>query len=376
MKKILLAAIVLIIVTGGCVQPPAEKKELQIGFVTPLSGESAFYGESELHALTLAVDEINANGGILGQQVIIIPEDGRCNAKDAISAAQKLLEIDNVKIILGGFCSSETLGMAPLTEQKKALLFSASSSSPAVTDAGELVFRNFASDAYGAKAIAQRMIADGHERIAVLSENTDYSQALAKSFIQQAQASGVQVVSHETFSGPSTDFRSFLLKIKESDPQAVFLNPQAGVAGGLAAKQLRELDINAVLYGGFTFNGTDSHEAGGEALNGLKFIDAPGLKPDNLKAKAFLEKFNARFGAPAHDYMAGSRYDSMYLIAQAIESCNDVNTQCIAAYLYNVQFEGVIGSYGFDSNGDVDGIEYIVKQIVDAKTNKVVQLTE
>ena len=107
----------------------------------PLSGDGASYGIMGQNVVNLRVEEINKAGGINGRNLEIIWEDGTCNPKDASMAAQKLINIDNVSIIFGGFCSGETLGAAPITEKKKVILFSGVSSSPEITNAGDFVCR-------------------------------------------------------------------------------------------------------------------------------------------------------------------------------------------------------------------------------------------
>ncbi len=124
--KIIIGVIIAVIVIGeiwyGVSRKPAEKGPIKIGFISALTGGAAAYGETEKNVVELALKEIN-DSGELNRKLEAVYEDGKCDGKEAVTAAQKLINIDKVKIILGGGCSSETLGAAPLAEANKVILF-------------------------------------------------------------------------------------------------------------------------------------------------------------------------------------------------------------------------------------------------------------
>lgn len=369
--------ILLIIILGGNSKAPVTSGEtIKIGFVAPLSGDGASYGQGEVNATKIALEEINSNGGVLGRSLEVIYEDGMCNGKDAATAAQKLVKVDKVKIILGGACSGETLAMIPITEQAKVLLFSAFSSNPQISEMGDFVFRNMFSDLSLAHGMANLAFENGN-KIAVLSENTDYGIGVRDNIIKRLKELNAEVVSNETYNQGDSDFRTQLIKIKSSNPDAIILNPQAS-SGGLVARQAKELGINVPYIGGGTFSGGDTMTSGGSALNGLKFVDAPGLSKKNPKAQSFLTKYLSQYPKSQNDWEIGARYDSVYIIANAIESCKTVDTECIKDYLYSMdEYDGVIGKYTFDENGDPAGLRtYAIKQIVDADKQEVIEIEE
>ncbi len=355
--------------------PQESEEPIRIGFVAPLTGDLASYGQGEKAAVEMAVQEINAARGINGRLLEIIYEDGKCAGKEAVAAAQKLINVDGVKIILGGACSGETLSIAPLAEENEVILFSAFSTSPDITQAGDYVFRNAPSDLDGGKYGAEMMFDDRHRKIAILSENTDYNQGIRKVLIQRFKELGGEIVADEVYEMEMKDYRTHLAKIKENKPDAVFFNPQSGVSGGLTVKQADELGITVPYYGIVAFSSGDALASAGAALNGLKFVDAPGLSEDNEKAVAFLEKYLSEYTKPASDYQVGARYDSVHILAEAIESCGEVQTSCIRNYLYNLlEYDGVIGKYRFDRNGDLIGIKYIIKKVVDAEKGEIIEV--
>ena len=348
--------IILIIVGFSGFKKPTETGPIKIGFIAPLSGDGATYGIDEKNATMMAVDEINSSGGINGRNLEVVYEDGKCTGKDAATVAQKLISIDKVKIILGGICSGETLAIAPIAEQNKAILFSAFSSNPDITNAGDYVFRNSPSDLDVAQGYADFIVKNlGYKNIAILSENTDYSIGARAVFVQRVASDGAKIVSDELFKQSERDFRTNIAKIKSSNADAIFLNPQAGVTGGTALKQLRNSGVITPIFGVFVFSGKDAINAAGSAMNGLIYFDLPAFSSE--KGKIFANKFTVKYGKPSgSEYDAGARYDSVYITANALKKCSE-DTNCIKKYFYNMNwYDGVVGKYKFDSNGDEVGI--------------------
>jgi len=360
--------------TGAFVASSADDS-IKVGVITALSGDYAAYGLTEKNSIELALNEINSNGGLLGKRVEAVYEDGKCNGAEATIAAEKLISIDNVKIILGGSCSTETLAASPITEKNKVLLFSSFSSSPKVTAAGDFVFRNSPSDADSGKGSAQMIADSGAKTVAILAESTDYAEGVKLVLKENLAKLGIKVVADEIYSSDSKDYRTQLTKIKSFNPDAIFFDAQTGISGGLAVKQAKEIGVDANYFGHFVFSSPDAFANGGEALNGLIFVDAPGLSASNQKAVVFLQKYLGKYSKPASDYQAGARYDSVYILKDAIEFCKAINTECIRGYLYNLsEYSGTIGNYHFDKNGDEVGVGFAQKMIVDSVTQKIIVL--
>ena len=167
--KIILGLIIVaaIIWIGVGLIKPVSTEPIKIGYIGPLTGGVAAYGETEKNVIELALQEINSSGE-LNRKLEVIYEDGKCDGKDAATAAQKLINIDKVKIILGGACSAETLAAAPLAEENKVILFSSFASNPSISQAGDYIFRNCFSDADFGKADAEFIVSRGIKRVAAL----------------------------------------------------------------------------------------------------------------------------------------------------------------------------------------------------------------
>ena len=348
-----------------------ERRELRLGFIGPLSGDIAAYGQDERNAVQLALEDLETRKSLPGYKLSVIFEDGRCNGKDASVAAQKLINIDKVRIILGGCCSGETLAAAPIAERAKVILLSVFSSSADITKAGEFVFRMAPSDADGARKAAGLILGDGFRRAALITENTDYAAGVRGLFVSAVKSGGVEIVADETYNPNQSDFRSILLRIKQRDPEVLFLNPQGGISGGLLVRQVKELGWAVPLYGTFALSSDDAARAAGgrTQLNGIKFVDAPAVM--SAAGRAFIERFKKRFPAPQSEFEVLLRYDSVFLIADAIRRVG-MDTEKIRDYLYGIRdYQGLEYAFHFDRNGDVVGIPYVVKEVRDGEVRIV-----
>ena len=368
-KKIGAILIILIVLVVGYFlaqgSAPEEGEDIiTIGFIGPLTGDAVSYGEPISNGVRMAVDDLNQAGGVNGKMLEVIYEDGRCTNEDALNAAQKLVNIDGVKMIIGGACSGETLAMLPVTEAAGVIVISPSASSPDLTGAGRYFFRNSPSDAEGGRKLAE-LVGQKYTKVALISEETDYAQGFARMFKENVPLNGGEIVADENFAPDTSDFRSMLTKIKAAEPEAIFVNPQTEIAGGTIIKQARELGITAALYGSNVTGGTKSAEIAGEHIEGLIFVDAPGLSPNNQKANAFVEQYRARYGELNIAFYTGSAYDDVFILAQAIEMVgSDEDTEALRTYISTMGlFNGVVGNYRFRPDGDPEGIGFIEKRI-------------
>jgi len=372
MKKIIVGIIAVILIVIGVSyfgknsNQSAVKEPIKIGFIGPLSGDAAIYGETEKNTIQLALDEINDNGGINGRSISIVYEDGKCSGKDAISAAQKLIDIDKVKVILGGTCSAETLAIAPITEKNKILLFSSFSSNPEITNSGDYVFRNSPSDIDVAKLDAET-ISKLFKKVAIISENADYSQGVRTVMKSIFEKEKIAIVADEIYSGSISDFRTILTKIKIINPDVLYVNPGSSAkAGGIVVKQARELGFTKPIHGNFYLGSLDSLNTGGKFMDAVVISDATNLSD---KGYIVLNKYKNKFGKePAHELLMAANYDRVYLIKEAI-SKNGYDADKIKDYLYGLEmYSGLLVDYRFDKNGDVVGVleaigfsNYIIK---------------
>ncbi|TAK57049.1 hypothetical protein EPO17_03015 [Patescibacteria group bacterium] len=365
-KKVLWVVVIVLVVWGlySLSKKPEATGPIKIGFIAPLSGDAAAYGEPLKKGVEIAVSEINAKGGVDGRSLEIIYEDGKCNNKDASTAAQKLISIDKVKVIIGMVCSGELLSVAPIAETAKVIVIG-QGSSPDITKAGDYIFRTFPSDTIVGTALAENMSKNGYDTVAIVAENTAYALALEKDFVSKTDAAKLQVVASEHYAPDVKDFRSILQKIKVTNPKALLLDSQTGANGARLAQQARTLGIKSQFYTAY-FSGPEFVKTG-KAVEGAYVVDAPALGSDNQRATDFLKKSQAVYGAePTYPFFSANAYDQVYLLASIFEKVGSEDTSKIKQELYATKsFPGITGTFGFDENGDVTNIGMRVMQIKD-----------
>ena len=143
-----------------------------------------------VQAKRMAVDEINAGGGVDGRPLELIVEDSKCTAQDAITAYRKLTDVDGVKIILGTSCSGAMLGAAPLAEADGVILFSGLASNPDIANAGDYIFRTQISDVEVGIATGNALWTDGVRALATITETTDYAEGVRRTTVERFESPG------------------------------------------------------------------------------------------------------------------------------------------------------------------------------------------
>ncbi|MBS3176061.1 penicillin-binding protein activator [Candidatus Woesearchaeota archaeon] len=351
MKKYLSLLLIILVMTA-CQQQvakPAVSETIKIGFIGPLTGDTASLGTTLRDGAEIAVEEINAKGGVNGKKIEAIYEDGGCKAQGATLAAQKLINNDKVVLIIGGSCSSETLAAAPIAEEAKIILISPSSSNPDITKAGDYIFRTWPSDTGQGKAIAEKMIKDGITKVGIINTNSDYNIGLAKAFTESFTTNGGQVLIHEMYEQDSKDFRTQLTKIKAKNVEALYIVPY--LEGGLILKQAKELGLTIPMYGSEVLGSKEIvNDAGGAAEN---VVYATAKFDDQAEpAKAFLAKYQQKYGKePSYPSFAATAYDTVMVVTDAMKAGTESET--IKNYLYNLNdYSGVAGTLTIDENGD------------------------
>ncbi len=322
--KIILIAVVLIAVVGAIYfyekNNSGRSGVIKIGFIAPLTGDFANFGQPVHNAEVLAVEQINAAGGINGKQIQAIYEDGKCNGQDAVSAAQKLINIDGVKAIIGGFCSGETVPVVPIAEQNKVLLFSPGASSPALTNSSPYFFRDYPSDAAQGEMLADVAYNKKNWRlVAFVQEQTDWAVALYGAFSKRFESLGGKVI-NESFPSNATDLRSLLAKLKAQNPDALFLDIQMTPAIERVLRQMKELGWKPPLFSTDVIM-SDSQLMSANAVQ-LEGALAAEFLPNagDPKFQQFIQAYRAKYGQqdpPMQNYLSAV-YDAVYLLRDGI----------------------------------------------------------
>ena len=355
---------ILALVTTACGDDEAESS-FRIGVMESATGAGDTYGTVAVQAKQMAVDEINAAGGINGRTLEIIVEDSKCNAQDSITAYRKLTDVDGLKIILGTSCSGAMLGAAPLANEDGVVLFSGVATSPDIANAGDYIFRTAMNDAQVGIDTGNVLWADGVRKLATITAATDYAEGVRRTSVAQFEKLGGQVVSEERYIEDVTDFRTQLTKLLNANPDALHVASQSEFAGGTIVKQARELGYEGPIYTEVVTIGTTAVAIAGDGATGMKAITAD-LDPANAKGQEVLANFQERYEYITLPWYLGSAYDDVYIAAECLKKTNDdQDADGFRDCLYEITWSGAIGDdYSFDEHGEVVGLANVVVQVL------------
>ncbi|GHU41008.1 amino acid-binding protein [Spirochaetia bacterium] len=345
MKKTLFAAICCAaLLAAGC---KAKSDTIKVGGIFPLSGPVAVYGVEARNGILLALDEINAKGGILGKQVELISEDDEGNAEKTVNAYNKLTAKDKVKTIIGSLTSGCTIAITSKAQAQKVVLIAPAATAESVTDAGDYIFRACFIDPFQGTVGGLFAVENlGAKRAAVLYDiGNDYSVGLKDNFVKTIEGKGSQVVATESYNTGDVDFNAQITKIGATNPDVVYL-PDYYSTVALIAKQLRAKGINSPIVGGDGWDGL-TENAGDEVLNGFysNHYAADSTEP---RVVNFVKSYQAKYKSVPVSF-AALGYDSMYLLRDAIEKVGSAdNTAAIRDALASTNGAYLTGNLSFD----------------------------
>ena len=357
---------VLALTLHGCGEDASDSSEpFRIGVMKSLTGAGETYGTVASQAKQMALDEINAAGGVNGRPLEFIVEDSKCNAQDAITAYRKLTEVDGVKIILGTSCSGAMLGVAPLAEADGVILFSGLASNPDIANAGDYIFRTQISDIQVGIGTGNVLWADGIRALATITETTDYAEGVRRTTAAQFEKRGGRIVAEEYYATDVTDFRSQLEKLLAANPDALHVAPQSEFAAGTIIKQARELGYEGPIYAETVSVGATALEIAGDAATGMKAITAD-LDPENAKGQEVLANFRKLYDYVTLPWHLGSAYDDVYIAAECLKRTgDDQDADGFRDCMYEITWSGAIGdNYSFDEQGEVVGLSRVVVEVL------------
>lgn len=293
---------------------------IKVGEFACLTGKDATFGQSQHKGIQLALEEINATGGVLGQKFEVLTEDNQSKPGESATAAKKLISRDKVVAILGEVTSGRSLEVAPLAQNAKVPMIATGATNPTVTQKGTYVFRVCFIDDFQGTVMAKFARNDlKAKRVATLtSVSSAYSVGLTKYFKETFLASGGEIAIEQKFNEGDKDFRAQLTAIKAANVDAVFV-PGYYTEAALVARQARALGLDVPLFGGDGWESEKLLEIGGDALNGCYY--STHFTPENKDPNTveFVKKFKARWDNETPDAYAALGYDALYVLADAIK---------------------------------------------------------
>ena len=325
----------------------AEEK-IQIGISSALSGPAANYGQDTANVIRFANEES-------GSRYDLVVEDDKCNAKEAASIAHNFVDAKKIKYVLGLPCSSTMLASAPIYENAEVIAITAVASSPAITSAGEYIFRTRPSDAGGAKEIFEYL--KTHQKSpAILYEELDFPVGILNSLKEENKNGELRYII-ESFLPDNLDVKAQILKLRSKGADSLVLLPQSDNELVIILKAFRESGWKVPVYA-FSI-------AAGSAVRNLEYSLSDGLiyvgptSPEDMltpEGMEIYERFKERYGPmKGMDFVFISAYESFNALDQAIQ-----NKEPVKDYLLKKKFHGIFGDYSFDSNGDIIGFGWLM----------------
>lgn len=347
----IIGLIVLFQITGPLVA--AAKPGASVALILARSGIAAEDNRPALEAATLAVDEINAAGGIFHQPLAIHIIDNQSTPIGSKAAAQKAVDL-KVTAVVGAIWSSHCLAMASVLQQAGIPMVTPTASAPAVTLTGNYIFRACFIDSFQGNVMARFAKEDMAAATAgiIINVNEDYSQVLARYFEAAFVAAGGRVPWKGNYSGTAVEFADLLASAAASKVDLFFLPGYARDAG-LILKQGRRMGIKNVFLGGDGW-GSKIAEYADDALDGCYYSTHWHPDADIPRSRALVRQFRQRFpSSEVNDFRIPLTYDAVMLVADAISRSGNLDRKRVRDALAATKgFEGATGPIAFDVNGD------------------------
>jgi branched-chain amino acid transport system substrate-binding protein len=287
--------------------------------------------------------------------VRIVTEDTKSETREAATAMNKMVSVDNVQAVIGDLISAATLAAAPIAEQNQVVMISPASTSTDISDAGDYIFRTIPGDDGQGIFAANTMHERGFTKLALLYTNDQYGNGLAGIITEKFTALGGEIVADETYEAGSSDMRTQLSKIKNSNPEVIYIvsnTPDSSVA---LLRQITEIGIDANIYGSEGLKVASILELG----SSVEGIIITSVSPES---EEFKQKYMDAYGEEAPAF-AAQAYDAARAIIMAIEQGATTGEE-IKNALYEMEFDGASGHIKFNEKGDVEG-GYVLVEVQD-----------
>ncbi|MFP3911076.1 MAG: ABC transporter substrate-binding protein [Desulfobacteraceae bacterium] len=331
----------------------AESDEITVGSVTPLTGKLAVYGEGFQQAMLLALDQVNAQGGIHGKPMKITFEDNNSTSKGSVSAIQKLITIHKFPVIFGPAASSNFLAVCPIAQQNRVILIGAESAASAITRCGSYVFRVFPSDRLQGKGVAELALDLGYKEVVLTYVNNDWGVGLADVFKEVFLKNGGKLLDEFAHDEGKTDYRSEVLRLKKNNPEAV-VNLTYIKEGATMLKQAYENGVDVQWLMGSASKSPKLVALAGGAAEGV-IGTYPTFSQQTPQYRAFKAAWDQKYPDKKLPIFGEYNYDMVKLTAKALKAAESMSPEDIRTALMEVSkgYRGVTGDKTFDANGDV-----------------------
>ena len=329
---------------------------ITIGSTGPLTGGAASYGISVKQGAEIAIEEINNAGGVkVGDKSYNLAlqfEDDEADEEKARTAYSTLMD-KKVDVIMGAVTSGSSLAITDLTKADNILQLTPSGSAAGIT-ANDNVFRLCFTDPLQGKTIADYVVKQGYDSVAVLYNNSDeYSTGVYEAFKNELTASGNAdlLVAEESFVSDDVDFRTQLTKIKGTDAKLIFV-PAYYEAAAYISNQVKDLGIEADIVGSDGWDGVLEKVTEKSVLDGVVFLTPFYPTDPNEKVQKFVKAYKEKYNNATPDQFAADSYDSVYVLKAAFEKAGTKDTADLIKAMTEISVDGLTGQISFDASGD------------------------
>ena len=334
-------------------------QEISIGFFAPITGPAAADGASAKHAVELGLKEVNDAGGIKGRKVNLIIYDDRLNPQEAVAIANKLIEKDKVTGVVSGSYSGPTRVTAPIFQKAGIPMVAGYAVHPDVTwdptlkKPNDFIFRNgFLGEIDGAAAAEFAVKNLKAKKISIISMDNDFGRSISAGFAARAEKLGAEILTKQMYKFPGEkDFRPFLTRIKEGNPELIFAAGYYNEAASIC-RQAKELGITSQIMGEEGFDSPKFLEIAGPAAEGV--IIATNLDRDDPRplVQNFLKNYSQAYKEDA-DMVGASSYDAFMILVKAIEKAGTDPKAIQKALAETKDYNGLTGKISRFAQGEV-----------------------
>ncbi len=335
---------------GGNAGGDSSGEPVRFGVALPDTGNSAQYGEYFRQGFDLALQEINAAGGVQGRQVELVYEDTQADPAQAPQVAQKFVDDQSILAVIGDFGTPATAAASQIYQDAGLVQFAFSASGSAVTEPGDYVFATWVSQEHEAPRLAE-FAAETGKKAAVFYHDTDWGQETYGFYQNGEQSSGIEEVYSTAYDPASTDFRPLLLAAKNANPDVIVLISYAA-DGALITAQAREIGIETPIVGISSIYNQQFIELAGDAAEGVQTLSYFTPENDDPKVQQFIADFEAATGQPTPSDYAIRAYDALHAVAQGAERAGELTRQGLRDALDNGEpFDSILyGEFTLDAD--------------------------
>lgn len=340
---------------AACNNAKKDKDVIKIGVILPFTGELATYGNDAKRGIEIAVNEINAQGGINGKNVEIYSDDSKGESKTAVNIMNKLISVNKVQLFIGDISSTVTLSLVPVAEDNKVFLFSPCAATPKLTNCSKYFGRNWPSNNAEATSAADYILSNytKNTNVVIVYVNNDWGLGLMQSFENRFISQGGKIKSKLIYEYENKEFKTLITKLISIKPDVVYLAGNQQEMGHFI-KQLREINKAIPVVANTSFLEPDCMNIAGQSSEGI-VVATPYYNPEdttNKKVKNFTTEYKNMYKLTP-SLTAANGYDAVYLFKEAIEK-NSFDIIKIADFIRNLKhYHGASGIVSF-TDGDVE----------------------